>query len=46
MGEVMNQVKHVSRPTSTEIKKRIEGLMEREYLERDASDKNVYNYLA
>jgi len=46
MGEVMNQVKHVSRPTPTEIKKRIEGLMEREYLERDASDKSVYNYLA
>jgi cullin-4 len=46
IGEVMNQIKHVSRPTSTEIKKRLEGLMEREYLARDEADSSVYNYLA
>jgi len=46
IGEVMNQVKHVSRPTGTEIKRRLEGLMEREYLARDESDTSIYNYLA
>mmetsp|Transcript_11985 Transcript_11985/g.17293 ORF Transcript_11985/g.17293 Transcript_11985/m.17293 type:complete len:915 (-) Transcript_11985:1399-4143(-) len=44
--EIMSQVKHVSKPSSTEIKKRIEGLMEREYLERNATDNTVYNYMA
>jgi len=30
----------------TEVKKRIESLIEREYLERDTSSSDVYNYLA
>jgi cullin-4 len=30
----------------TDIKRRIESLIEREYLERDDSDPQVYNYLA
>ena len=29
-----------------DIKKRIESLMEREYMERDVKDHNKYNYLA
>jgi cullin 4 len=29
-----------------DIKKRIESLIEREYVERDAQDRNRYNYLA
>jgi hypothetical protein len=29
-----------------DIKKRIEALIEQEYLERDAADRGVYNYLA
>lgn len=32
--------------TGVDIKKRIETLMEREFLERDPEDPNVYNYLA
>lgn len=28
------------------IKRRIENLIEREYLERSSSDRQVYNYLA
>lgn len=30
----------------TDLKKRIESLIDREYLERDAADAQVYNYLA
>eukprot|EP00299_Pterocystis_sp_00344_P010041 c4406_g1_i2.p1 GENE.c4406_g1_i2~~c4406_g1_i2.p1 ORF type:complete len:770 (-),score=170.75 c4406_g1_i2:36-2345(-) len=34
-------------PVKTQdLKKRIENLIEREYMERDKSDKNVYHYLA
>eukprot|EP01025_Chloroclados_australasicus_P025868 TRINITY_DN25752_c0_g1_i2.p1 TRINITY_DN25752_c0_g1~~TRINITY_DN25752_c0_g1_i2.p1 ORF type:complete len:745 (-),score=82.84 TRINITY_DN25752_c0_g1_i2:248-2482(-) len=29
-----------------DLKKRVESLIEREYLERDANDKSIYNYLA
>jgi cullin-4 len=29
-----------------DLKKRIESLIERDYIERDAKDNNVYNYLA
>jgi cullin-4 len=32
--------------TPTDVKHRIESLIEREYLERDANDRNRYNYLA
>ena len=33
-------------PDPLMIKKRIEGLIDREYLERDKDDKKYYNYLA
>ena len=32
--------------TTSDIKKRIESLIEREYLERDKDDNSSYNYLA
>ena len=32
--------------TPADLKKRIESLIEREYLERDKDQPNVYNYLA
>jgi hypothetical protein len=34
------------KPYPTQIKTKIEQLIEREYLERDAEDKNMYRYLA
>ncbi len=42
--QVMEQVKVPAQPS--DIKKRIESLIEREYMERDAKDRNRYNYLA
>lgn len=33
-------------PSPTLIKKRIESLIEREFLERDESDRKLYRYLA
>jgi hypothetical protein len=30
----------------SDVKKRIESLIEREYMERDEKDRNRYNYLA
>lgn len=44
-AEVLKQV-NLFKPTARDIKQRIECLIEREYLERDASDKNILNYLA
>ena len=44
MGEILAQVRFPAQPA--DIKKRIESLIEREYLERDADDNSVYNYLA
>ena len=32
--------------TGSDVKRRIETLIEREYLERDKDDNTVYNYLA
>jgi cullin-4 len=32
--------------TPTDVKGRIESLMDREYMERDKEDRNRYNYLA
>lgn len=45
ISEVMAQL-HFFRPNPKVIKKRIEHLIEREYLERDTGDANVYKYLA
>jgi hypothetical protein len=42
--QVMEQVKVPAQPA--DIKKRIESLIEREYFERDTTDRNRYNYLA
>ncbi|RYG51499.1 hypothetical protein EON67_03245 [archaeon] len=37
---------HVFRPNPKVIKKRIENLIERDYLERDTADPSIYKYLA
>ncbi|GAU50481.1 hypothetical protein TSUD_409660 [Trifolium subterraneum] len=44
--EVIKEVKSLFLPNPTEIKKRIESLIERDYLERDNNDNNLYKYLA
>jgi cullin 3 len=46
VSEVTRQLQARFRPSPQDIKKRIEGLMEREYLERDKDDKKTYHYLA
>lgn len=46
---IMETTKHLSTkfmPDPQMIKKRIEGLIDREYVERDKDDKKYYNYLA
>lgn len=43
-GEVFSQIQFPAKPS--DLKKRIESLIEREYLERDRNDPQVYNYLA
>jgi cullin-4 len=42
--QVLEQVKVPAQPA--DVKLRIESLIEREYMERDAKDRNRYNYLA
>ena len=42
--QVLEQVKVPAQPA--DVKKRIESLIEREYMERDAKDRSRYNYLA
>ena len=44
VGEVMNQLKFPAK--GFDVKKRIESLIEREYLERVEGDSSRYNYLA
>lgn len=44
--EVIEQLKVRFRPTGQDIKKRIEALIEQDYLERDDNDRATYNYLA
>ena len=44
VAQVMEEVKFPT--TATDIKKRMEVLIEREYMERDAKDHSRYNYLA
>jgi len=44
VAEAMQQLKFPLK--ALDLKKRIESLIDREYLERDSSDPNVYNYLA
>jgi cullin 4 len=42
--QVLEQLKVPA--TAADVKKRIESLIEREYMERDVKDRNRYNYLA
>ena len=42
--EVARQLPFVAKPA--DLKKRIENLIEREYVERDETDPNTYNYMA
>lgn len=46
VAEVTKQLTSRFSPAPAHIKKRIESLIEREYLERTAEDRRVYNYLA
>merc|ERR1719253_1670027 len=44
--EASNQLLRLFKPDPKQIKKRIEDLIAREYLERDANNPNLYKYLA
>lgn len=44
--EVVAQIGKRFKPKMNNIKKRIEALIEQDYLERDANDRSMYNYLA
>jgi len=44
IAELISQLRFPVKPN--DIKKRIDSLLEREFLERDTSDANVYHYLA
>ncbi|DBA01455.1 TPA: hypothetical protein N0F65_005574 [Lagenidium giganteum] len=44
MTEIFGQIRFPAKPA--DIKRRIESLIDREYLERDAANPQVYNYLA
>jgi cullin 3 len=44
VAEVINQIQARFKPTTNDIKKRIEALIDQEYLERDETDKAQYNY--
>jgi len=46
VAEVTRQLAARFRPTPAEIKKRVEDLIERDYLERDAADRQLYTYVA
>lgn len=44
--EVTRQLSYRFNPPPAAIKRRIESLIEREYIERDSSDRNLYRYIA
>ena len=46
VAEVSQQLSSRFVPNPTVIKKRIESLIEREFLERDSTDRKLYKYLA
>lgn len=46
VAEVMQQLSARFSPKPNDIKKRIEALIEQEYLQRDANDRGTYQYLA
>ena len=46
IAEVTAQLKHRFLPNPAVIKKRVESLIEREFLERDQGNRKLYRYLA
>jgi len=46
IGEVSRQLSSRFPPNPIIIKKRIESLIEREYIERSKNDRKIYHYLA
>jgi len=46
IAEVTTQLKHRFMPDPTLIKKRIESLIERDYLDRDKNNQKQYNYIS
>ena len=46
LAEATRQLSVRFQPTPMVIKKRVESLIEREYLQRDKEDSRFYNYLA
>lgn len=46
IAEICKQLTGIFTPTPQMIKKRIESLIEREYLKRDVDDARIYNYVA
>lgn len=46
VAEVTEQLKARFLPSPVVIKKRIEGLIEREYLSRTTEDRKIYTYVA
>jgi len=46
VAEVIQQLSARFKPTPNMIKKRIEALIEQEYMARDPKDRSLYNYLA
>lgn len=46
MLEVMQQVKKMFNPESKAVKKRLEDLINRDFLERDKDNANLYKYIA
>jgi hypothetical protein len=37
---------NISNPQASDLKKRIESLIDRDYMERDKDNQNQYNYVA
>lgn len=46
IAEVIRQVSARFQPSPTDVKRRIEGLIDRDYMERDRESKGLYHYLA
>lgn len=46
LAEVIDQLKSRFRPSATDIKQRIEALINREFIARSENDHKVYNYIA
>jgi len=46
IASVTQQLSNRFAPSPAAIKRRIESLIEREYLERDQNDRNLYRYIA